>query len=271
MWGKVLGEISEENNVDLINHPFKWKLSDVGMEEEYRRTAPLRAPLVWARNRFWRVWRYMQYLSPAGIRPLFEWYKPQRTWARNRSTLAVKIAAANNVSVIVDASKDPLDMLDVYENAELPVKMIHLTRDSRGNIWSMMKRMKDSDDRKEIVARAADDWAKVNRRIWRFVQRVPERDYRHIHYEELCRDPQNVMAQLFEFVGLEPHDVLAATETTEGESDQGHTIGGNKIRFTSEKLTIREDKVWQEKLTEQDLKIIDEVAGPMSRQLGYKH
>ena len=57
MWGKVLSDIESEEGVDFKSNPFAWRVSDVGMEEEYRGAAPFRVPFVWLRNRFWRLIR----------------------------------------------------------------------------------------------------------------------------------------------------------------------------------------------------------------------
>jgi hypothetical protein len=270
MWGEVLARIEKTSGADFGSDPFGWKISDVGMEEEYRSQAPLRAPWVWLRNRTWRVVRYAQYYAPQLLRPLLDIYRPQVTWAQNRSKLATEIADVNAVDAIVDASKDPLDMLDVYENATVPVKIIHLTRDARGNIWSMVKRIKDGVPRAGAVERASDDWVKVNRRIWKLVQHVPDVDKVHVRYEDICRDPDGTMRTLFDFLGLEPCDVVGSQLAADGDSDQSHTIGGNKIRFTSEKLNIREDKAWCDNLTADDLAIVRRVAGPMSDALGHE-
>ena len=59
-------------------------------------------------------------------------------------------------------------------------------------------------------------------------------------------------------------------DDADGASDQGHTIGGNKIRFTSEKLHIREDFRWRENLTAADLDIVRRIARPMSDTLGHE-
>ena len=270
MWGDVLRRIESTSGTNFAAEPFAWRISDLGMEEEYRNQAPLRAPWVWLRNRLWRLVRYAQYYAPGWLRPLVGFYRPQRAWGANRSRLAKEIASVNAVDAVVDASKDPLDMLDVYENATIPVKIIHLTRDARGNIWSMIKKIKPDEPRKGPVTRASQDWVKVNRRIWRLARQVPEADCLHVRYEEICRDPEGTMQKLFAFVGLEPHDVVSSQAADESDSDQGHTIGGNKIRFTSEKLNISEDFRWRENLTADDLAIVREIAGPMSNALGHE-
>lgn len=270
MWGEVLRRIEADEGVSFAADPFRWRFSDVGMEEEYRHKAPLRSPLVWARNRFWRMLRYLQYSGPRFLRPLVNLYRPQARWGRNRSKLASEIANVNGVDAIVDASKDPLDMLDVYENATIPVKVIQLTRDARGNIFSMIKRLPPGAPRKGPVTRAAHDWVRVNRRIWSLAKQVPEADCLHVHYEDICRDPAATMQRLFEFIGLEHHDVVGSQAADDEGSDQGHAIGGNKIRFTSEKLHIKEDFRWRENLTEDDLEIVRRIAGPLSDTLGHE-
>jgi hypothetical protein len=270
MWGEVLGRIQADEGIDLDADPFSWRISDIGMEEEYRSSAPLRSPFIWVRNRFWRAVRYAQYYAPRFLRPLLGLYKPQKSWGENRSRLATEVARENGVDAIVDASKDPLDMLDVYENATMPVKVIHLTRDARGNIFSMIKKLGPDDPREGPVTRASHEWVKVNRRIWQLARQVPSADCLHVRYEDICRDPEGTMQRLFEFVGLEPHDVVNSQDDASGESDQGHTIGGNKIRFTSEKLHIREDFRWRENLTEKDLAIVRRIARPLSDTLGHE-
>lgn len=270
MWGEVLSRIEAKEGISFADDPFSWRFSDVGMEEEYRGSAPVRSPFVWARNRFWRAIRYAQYKAPGLLRPITDIYKPQVRWGSNRSKLAIEIARVNGVDAIVDASKDPLDMLDLYENATIPVKIIHLTRDARGNIFSMIKHLKPDDSREGPVTRASNDWVKVNRRIWQLARQVPDADLLHVRYEEICRDPEGTTQRLFRFLGLAPHEVVGPRAVSDSGSDQGHTIGGNKIRFTNEQLRIQEDFRWRENLTEADLSIVRRICTPLSDALGHQ-
>mgnify|MGYP001811692810 CR=1 FL=1 len=180
----------------------------------------------------------------------------------------VGLVATADVDAIVDASKDSLDMLDVYYHSTVPVKIIFLTRDSRGNVWSMLKRLKPGMSREDNVTPAVREWVKVNGRIWKLVQQVPKADCMHLRYEDLCRNPREVMNRLFEFVGLDACDVVSARDASDREA---HTIGGNKIRFSSEPLNIREDTAWSRNLTEQELHTIRAIAGALSDELGYEN
>lgn len=269
-WGPVLREIGAEAGIDLESNPFGWRISDIGMEEEHRRSALARVPLDWLRNRSWRLIRYGQYTWPRSFGTLFGWYKPQQEWGRNRSVLASKIAKVCNVDAIVDASKDPLDMLDIYANATLPVKIIYLTRDSRGNVWSMLKRLWPGQARSSRVVSAANEWANVNRRIWKLIQSVPRSDWLHVKYEDICRQPALELNRIFEFAGLETVDVTAAISEASDVTDHGHTIGGNRVRFTNEAIVIREDNAWRENLSREELNVIDRITGSLARELGYE-
>lgn len=270
MWGPILRRIEASDGADFAARPLAWRISDVGMEEEHRGSAPFRSPFVWARNRFWRVVRYAQYYAPSFLRPLLQLYRPQKAWGRNRSRLAIEIARENGVDAIVDASKDPLDMLDVYQNATVPVKVIHLTRDARGNVNSMIRHMDPDAPRRGPVTRASHEWVKVNRRIWKLAGQIPEEDRAHIRYEDICRDPAGTMQRLFAFLGLEDYDVVGEQASDGHASDQGHTIGGNKIRFTADKLRINEDFRWRDNLTAADLAIVERICEPMSDSLGHE-
>ena len=270
MWGQVLREIEEEEGVNISDRPFSWRISDVGMEEEFRGAAPIRAPLIWLRNRLWRAHRHAQYRLPAVLGKLLSVYKPQAGWARNRCTLVSKLARVNDVNGVVDASKDPLDMLDVYDYATVPVKVIFLTRDPRGNVWSILRRMTSKRSRAASVTSAANEWVKVNFRIWKLFQKLPAADRLHLRYEDLCRRPEAAMEELFRFVGFNPVDVINGSQLSANGLGSGHTIGGNKIRFSSEKLDIREDTAWSNNLSAEELETIRGITGSLATELGHE-
>lgn len=269
VWGPILGEIEQEEGVDFETNPFLWRISDVGLEEELRGSAPMRAPLIWLRNRWWRVLRYAQYWSPRFLGKLMAFYKPQKKWARRRSILASKLALALDVDAIVDASKDPLDMVDIYHHSLLPTKVVFLTRDARGNIWSVLRRLKKGQSRADVVIHAATEWRKVNGRIWSLFKRIPAEHRLHLRYEDICREPDVIMQRLFEFLGLQAVDVTSNAGQSGLHAAPVHTIGGNRIRFSDEPLQIREDTAWRGNLTSDELRTIHKLTGRLSRQLGH--
>jgi hypothetical protein len=62
-----------------------------------------------------------------------------------------------------------------------------------------------------------------------------------VAYEDFCRDPEAVFAEI-----ARVHD-LPPTPVSDAEQDW-HSVSGNPIRFTDQKLTVRLDERWREKM-----------------------
>lgn len=265
VWREILGRIREVFGVDMQKNPFSWRVSDVGLEEEYRSLAPRKIPLIWARNRFWRLLRYAHYSQSNFIRSISRWYCPQASWVRNRSFIIEEFAAKQNVHAVVDASKDALGMCDMYYYSPLSVKILFITRDYRGSVWSMAKHAKSEQERAEEVLQGAQTWITVNKRIVNCLRVIPSSDWLHIKYEDLCHHPLQTMNNIFNFLGFENRpDILTNTDTQE------HTIAGNKIRLSGNITHIREDTAWSENLTQGELQNITRLTGDFATTLGYQ-
>lgn len=264
VWGEILGRVREVFGVDMQKNPFSWRVSDVGLEEEYRSLAPRKIPLIWARNRFWRLLRSVHYSQSNFIRSISRWYCPQASWVRNRSFIIKEFAAKQNVHAVVDASKDALGMCDMYYYSPLSVKILFITRDCRGSVWSMAKLAKSEKERAEMVLRGINTWVSVNRHLMDYLKSIPSTDWLHIQYEELCHNPLQVMENIFDFLGFaNPPEILSNTDIQE------HTIAGNKIRLSGKIMAIKEDTSWSENLTENELQIVKKHAGDFAATLKY--
>lgn len=264
IWSCALEDVFKTYGADLSNDPFSWRVSDVGLEEEYRANAIWRSPFVWLRHRFWRTLRRIQYSGSPFLRKISGAYRPQKIWAENRSFIAKSIANHCNAQAIVDASKDYLGMRDIYEFSKMPVKILFITRDCRGSVWSTAKYANSSKRRKARIIRGAKEWVAVNARNLRLLQDIPEFDWKQIRYEDLCRNPALILRNIFSFVGLSYSDEILDT------SDKlQHTIAGNKIRSASRRLKIQEDIAWQDNLTTEELATIHGICSPLAFRLGY--
>jgi len=263
-WSKIIESIKTEYGCDLKESPFSWRISDVGIEEEYRSAAKRKVPIAWLRNKIWRTFRQLQYSDVPFLSSLSKIYTPQRIWITNRQFVASRIADVSDCPVVIDISKDYLGMRDVNDYASLPTKIIFITRDCRGNIWSRVRKESDSVDRPRVLVRCAKNWVRVNRSILNRLKAVSDRDWLHIRYEDLCRDSEGTMKEVIKFIGLEYFsDIL------EFRDDVQHTIAGNRIRFSGKTTEIREDFAWKSNLTVDELRTIEEICGPLAAELGY--
>jgi hypothetical protein len=265
IWKDILNQVHEDFGVDMQKNPFAWHVSDVGLEEEYRSLAPRKIPLIWARNKFWRLWRYAHYSQSSILRSITQCYRPQISWAQNRSFIIEKFAEKLKARAVVDASKDALGMCDMYYYSPLPVKILFITRDCRGSVWSMAKHAKSEQERAKKVLQGAQTWITVNKRIMNCLRPIPSSDWLHIKYEDLCHNPLQTMNTIFNFLGFENRpDILTNTAIQE------HTIAGNKIRLSGNITHIREDTAWSENLTPDELRNIIRLTGDFATTLGYQ-
>jgi hypothetical protein len=250
-WRAVIDDIKKVHGFDLMNNPFRWRISDVGVEEEYG----VRAPLAWLWYKFHRLVRSYAYQNE--VPRATPWDSTYQGWIENRDFVATSYAKNRDVQAVVDASKDPLQMRDIAKYSKLPVKILFLTRDVRGLVWSAVKK-------KRLPAlEEARSWTKLNKRTFNLLQGIDPSLWMQVKYEDLCADPEASLDQIHEFIGI-PRASLAPLE----EKARRHTIAGNRTRFRVLD-EIREDLGWMENLDEADLRMIDREAGEMSTKLGY--
>lgn len=263
-WTQVIQRIEQSFSLDLRNDPFAWRMSDVGVEEEYRSRTIIRAPLVAARHRLWRVIRSAQYLGSPVIQAVMKAYKPQAQWVRNRCFAVSQISDVSGCSIVADTSKDYMGMRDVYDYGSLPTKIIYVTRDCRGNVWSKLRTVESEATRRRLIVENAEDWVKINSRILRALDSVRQEDQIHIRYEDICRSPAKTMSEVLTFVGLDYSEkILEIGENAE------HTIAGNRMRFSGKNAGIKEDFSWQDNLHDEDLSVIRSICAPLATRLGY--
>lgn len=250
VWRAISDRVSLHLNIDLFDDPFAFPVSDVGLAQEFGRNRPV---------------EYFNLVMHRAVRSVshrlgvrFPRIFPYQTWVKNRELIDRVIAEKCRVSAIVDASKGASQMSDLVNYSELPVKVLFLTRDVRGNAWSAIRR---------DVASAADEaknWVSVNGQIYSRLKAIPQSSWMHVKYEDLCSDTDAVLDGILSFLGIECQPVSPAEEHA-----RRHTIAGNKVRFLALDA-IRQDLSWRENLSAWQMDRIRRIAGPMARTLNYE-
>jgi len=254
VWSKVAEAVKREYGVSLADDPFGWRISNVGPERDKRiRTQNHMLARAW-----YKACRFAKYYDI----PVLKWFSgaslTHRRWMQHRFFAANTVKSLAGVDAVIDSSKEPVDMRDVYDYGTGIVKIIFLTRDVHGNVWSYLKWR-----RGKSHTELANNWVKWNQRIVRFLEGVPRRDWMHLKYEELCGDPIGTMKRLCDFLGYAYDPAMEQLNRVEP-----HTIYGNPMRF-SKIETIKEDLSWTQQMTPDEIAGIDRIAGPMMKRLGY--
>lgn len=174
------------------------------------------------------------------------------SWSLARAVLEVTEKA-----VFVDTARDHQRPRHLAGMPLLDVKVIHLVRDPRGNVASIMKHTGVG------VRTAARQWRHYNAEAARVRRRFPPESWMLLHYEELCDAPQSTLDRVARFIGVEPAPITKLLEPSER-----HVIGNSmRLRVLDE---IREDLSWQPTLRTKDLRTIARVVRTTSHRLGYE-
>ena len=211
-------------------------------------------------------------LSPSWRRRLPEIQK------RN-AALVSTIAKITGAKVVSDSSKIAVRLKYLLRNPELDVKVLRLIRDGRGVALTYMDPagFADANDpalrcggsggnrqaERLSMAQAAYQWRRCNQEAEHLLRRLDKSQWIEIRYEDLCRDTENTLGRLFEFLGLDPGERARNFRAVEN-----HVVGNGMRLDRTSKISL--DERWRSVLTDQDLRIFDREAGKMNRRYGYE-
>jgi hypothetical protein len=182
----------------------------------------------------------------------------------------VTIAIENNIllynsvldlaqkEIIVDSSKDYLKGCGIYLSHPENTKIILLSRDGRGVLYSNMKR---NFDKKRSIIR----WRNYYSRCLGLIKKhVPDQDIIYVKYEDLVKNPAEEVASICERIGVDFEQTML-----DFTSHVHHITNGNDMRF-SKSSEIRADFAWHEKLNSDDYRDFENIAGEVNSALGYQ-
>jgi hypothetical protein len=175
--------------------------------------------------------------------------------ARNASwSLATAVLEETGKQVFVDTARYHQRPRHLAGSPLLDVKVIHLVRDPRGNVASIMRHT-------DVGARtAARRWRHYNAEAARTARSFSGGSSMLLHYEEHCADPRSALDRIARFVGVDPAPV-------DLRSVDRHVIGNSMRLLALDE--IREDRSWEDRLSREDLRTIARVAGSLSHRFGY--
>ncbi len=156
-----------------------------------------------------------------------------------------------------DSTKDIVRVRHLIPRLGSKFKVIHLVRDGRGVVNSLIKREKRTGEQ------AVAAWRWGNRMIGRVLgNHCPEETVHRVSYEALCSETEKTVNGILSFVGASPDFTMAESVVSE------HHIIGNQMRkrFNGR---ISLDEKWRKELPREDLALFMKAAGRKNRELGY--
>lgn len=162
------------------------------------------------------------------------------------------------VNMIVDSSKSYLKAVGLYLKRPDKIRLIFLTRDGRGVMFSNLKRNRSR-------RHGLYHWKKYYSRSFPlFRSNVSEEHMLHVRYEDLASNSTKELTRICDFLGIQ-----FEASMLDYASHVHHITNGNNMRF-SKSSTISLDISWHDKLSESDQHYFERKAGRLNRQLGYE-
>lgn len=168
------------------------------------------------------------------------------------------IAKAAGKEKIVDSSKSPVRFISLYYECPSRTKLIFLTRDYRGVVYSKMKRGAN-------LEQSIAGWVRRMRQMERLRRLVPESRSTIVKYEDLCKEPDQVMAKLCKFIG-----VAFLPAVLRRSSSHQHHIGGSPSKFENDKQVIRFDDEYLRAFSSAEIERMKAIASAEARRWGYR-
>ncbi len=172
--------------------------------------------------------------------------------------IARAILETTGKSIFFDASKNARIASKLCKRPEVNFKLVHLVRDPRGVMNSMLKRRPNATA--EFVGKY---WLRTQLSALSLKSNLPDASYLLVHYESLCSHPSETFQSINRFLDIEDADLI------ENAMNQEHHLIGNEMR-TSQLKNIKLDEAWRNNLNPSQLAKIKQIAGKIGLSLGYE-
>jgi hypothetical protein len=197
-----------------------------------------------------------------------------RRYAELTERVYAAVAEEAGARVVVDSTKNPPYAYFLRRVAGIDLRVVHLVRDSRGVVYSWMKKVV----RPEITngnamfeefspGRAAVRWTECNLAFE--VLRQLRTPTVRVRYESLAAEPRAQLERVLD--GLDPGSrELGFLDGGEVEvaADQ-HSIRGNPMRFEHGRQTVRVDDAWRTQMRRGTRRLVTAVTWPLLLTYGY--
>jgi hypothetical protein len=224
---------------------------------------------------------FLECVRDTVLRLSSRWKEAQRNIMARCYDLVSAVLTESGGHVFVDSSKIAHRLKFLLRIREFNIKVIHLVRDGRAVALTYMRQDEFADAKEPALRRgghgmegeataaslpmkkAASEWRRCLQSAENVLRGLDRSQWIEVHYEELCKDTENTLRRVFEFLDLDTEKHIRDFRSVE------HHVVGNGMRLDTTS-TISLDERWREELTEQDLRIFDREAGEINRHYGYE-
>jgi hypothetical protein len=182
------------------------------------------------------------------------------------------VLAVTGAEVVVDSSKHVSLASCLRWDPALDLRLIHVTRDSRGVAHSWSKQVRRPEVADSVVymprytARQASlRWLAQNTMLEALSAAGTPR--LHVRYEDFVADPAGTLHRVALHLGVSgPTGPPRSHEVVLGPN---HTVAGNPLRFTTGPVPVRADQAWRQHMPAGRRRVVGALTLPLRMRYGY--
>lgn len=183
------------------------------------------------------------------------------------------VAEMTGARVIVDSSKHASLALALSHDRHIDLRVLHLTRDSRGVAfsWSKSVQRPETSGRAMMPRMSAVEstltWTVHNLTVEGLRRRrVP---VARMRYEDFIAAPREEIERAWTQLGLPGAPEVPLDDDNSVELSPTHSVAGNPLRFHTGRTVLRPDTQWRSDLPDRDRRVVTAMSWPVMRWLGY--
>lgn len=199
-------------------------------------------------------WRVRAYLPSLLKNKLYQRVSGGRTLAKNYFQLYEAIAKVSNKQMVIDSSKWPFRFRFLYDYQPEKVKVILLYRQPSAVVYSKIKRG-------ESLEKSARKWNDMAKHMELFSREIPDTQKITMRYEDICSEPEKEITRLCNFLGIDFSEHM-----TQLRKAGIHHIGGSPSKFETSKTSIKVERQFITKLSQEELKLIEDLTPEAKKQ-----
>ena len=253
LWSHVVSKMAETLNIDVYDNPYGLALGQPDSKNIIDKHQQTKAYLLYR--------KFNLGLEFVRLRWGGKWF-PSSPFNKkalvNNLLLYDLVRERSGASVVIDSSKSYIKAMSGYLAAPASTRIVLLTRDGRGVMYSNARRGFD-------WRASAQGWVNYYRRALDLIEKnLPSNHLISLKYEDLALNPVAEIKRLCQEL-----DLVYDESMLKFSEHAHHITNGNDMRFKNSSA-IRLDTTWHTELSEQQLAYFERRAGKINRLFGYQ-
>ena len=151
--------------------------------------------------------------------------------------------------IIIDSSRNPGRLLALLSSKKIEMYTIDIIRDPRASLNSLIQKdIRNVHENRQNTFKNMINWDIKNLLGLNIMRKLDANESTYISYKNFTRNPGQVLEKLKNKLNL-----TLDYEKTNGKFsinlEAGHIFSGNRSRFNTGKITIKEDTNWEQQLS----------------------